>query len=170
MSLKEPGERSCLISCNRVGIPSCARAAIAKTSVKHITTDGFIGTPPLEKRTGGVESTPYSCKTRSVSVRIASLLPSATEIVCALGARAGLVGRSHECDFPARIEEVPLLTSARIAPLPSSKAIDPAVRHILAHALAIYQIPVERLREARPNVIVTQALWEGGAVSLDDVR
>jgi len=103
-------------------------------------------------------------------VRIASLLPSATEIVCALGARAGLVGRSHECDFPAGIEEVPVLTSARIEPLPSSKAIDRAVRDILADALAIYQIAVERLREARPDVIVTQDLCEVCAVSLDDVR
>jgi iron complex transport system substrate-binding protein len=103
-------------------------------------------------------------------VRIASLLPSATEIVCALGSRAELVGRSHECDFPAGIEDVPVLTSARIEPLPSSSAIDRAVREILRDALAIYQIDVERLREARPDVIVTQDLCNVCAVSLDDVR
>lgn len=103
-------------------------------------------------------------------MRIASLLPSATEILCALGARAELVGRSHECDFPAGLAEVPVLTSARIGPLPSSKAIDRAVRDLLADALAIYQIDVERLREARPDVIVTQDLCEVCAVSLDDVR
>jgi iron complex transport system substrate-binding protein len=103
-------------------------------------------------------------------VRIASLLPSATEIVCTLGARAELVGRSHECDFPPGLEDVPVLTSARIEPLPSSRAIDRAVREVLADALAIYRIDLERLREARPDVIVTQDLCDVCAVSLDDVR
>jgi iron complex transport system substrate-binding protein len=104
------------------------------------------------------------------TVRIASLLPSATEIVCALGGRAELAGRSHECDFPAGLEDVPVLTSARVGPLPSSKAIDRAVREVLADALAIYQIDVEGLRQARPDVIVTQDLCDVCAVSLDDVR
>jgi len=103
-------------------------------------------------------------------VRIASLLPSATEIVCALGARSQLVGRSHECDFPEGIDDVPILTSARIEPLPSSAAIDRAVRDVLADALAIYRIDLERLRAARPDVIVTQDLCDVCAVSLDDVR
>jgi len=103
-------------------------------------------------------------------VRIASLLPSATEIVFALGARAELVGRSHECDFPPGVEDVPVLTSARIEPFPSSKAIDRAVRDVLRDALAIYQIDLEGLRQARPDVIVTQDLCNVCAVSLDDVR
>lgn len=103
-------------------------------------------------------------------MRIVSLLPSATEIVCALGAGAQLVGRSHECDFPAGVEEVPVLTSARVGSLPPSKGIDRAVRDALKDALAIYQIDAERLRQARPDVIVTQDLCEVCAVSLDDVR
>ena len=103
-------------------------------------------------------------------MRIASLLPSATEIVCALGSRPQLVGRSHECDFPAGIEDLPVLTSARIRPLPSSQAIDRAVRDVLRDALAIYQIDVDRLREIRPDVIVTQDLCNVCAVSLDDVQ
>ncbi|MDF2694274.1 MAG: putative periplasmic substrate-binding protein [Labilithrix sp.] len=103
-------------------------------------------------------------------MRIASLLPSATEIVCILGARGELVGRSHECDHPAGIEHVPVLTSARIGPLPSSKAIDAAVRDIVKDALAIYDIDVAGLDAARPDVIVTQDLCDVCAVSLDDVR
>ncbi len=103
-------------------------------------------------------------------MRIASLLPSATEIVCALGARAELVGRSHECDFPAGVESVPVLTSARIGPLPSSRAIDAAVRDVLEDALAIYQIDLEGLRQARADLIVTQDLCDVCAVSLHDVR
>ena len=103
-------------------------------------------------------------------MRIAALLPSATEMVCALGVRADLVARSHECDFPPGVEELPVLTSARIGPLPSSRAIDSAVRDALRDALSIYQIDLPRLREARPEVIVTQDLCEVCAVSLDDVR
>jgi iron complex transport system substrate-binding protein len=103
-------------------------------------------------------------------VRIASLLPSATEIVCALGAREALVGRSHECDHPAGVDSLPVLTRARIGPLPSSRAIDQAVRDVVADALAIYEIELDALRVARPDVIVTQDLCDVCAVSLDDVR
>ena len=103
-------------------------------------------------------------------MRIASLLPSATEIVCALGARAELVGRSHECDFPDGIDDVPVLTSARIETSDSSRAIDTAVRSVLTDALAIYRIDLDGLREARPDVIVTQDLCDVCAVSLNDVR
>ncbi|MFL5311078.1 MAG: cobalamin-binding protein, partial [Myxococcales bacterium] len=101
-------------------------------------------------------------------MRIVSLLPSATEILCALGARAELVGRSHECDFPAGVEQVPVLTSSRIGPLPSSQAIDSSVRDVLENALAIYDIDLERLRRAAPEVIVTQDLCDVCAVSIDD--
>jgi iron complex transport system substrate-binding protein len=103
-------------------------------------------------------------------VRIVSLLPSATEIVCALGARDELVGRSHECDYPAGIESTPELTSARIGPLPTSRAIDAAVRDVLKDALAIYEIDAELLRDVQPDVIVTQDLCDVCAVSLEDVQ
>jgi iron complex transport system substrate-binding protein len=105
-----------------------------------------------------------------VGVRIVSLLPSATEILCALGVRDHLVGRSHECDCPPGVDVLPVLTSARVGPLPTSRAIDTAVRDVLKDALAIYEIDVEKLREVRPDVIVTQDLCDVCAVSLEDVR
>ncbi|WP_437286550.1 ABC transporter substrate-binding protein [Sorangium sp. So ce406] len=103
-------------------------------------------------------------------MRIASLLPSATEIVCALGAKGELVGISHECDFPEGLEGLPVLTRPRLRPARSSREIDTAVRDVLRDALAVYDIDVDALRKARPDVIVTQDLCDVCAVSLDDVR
>jgi len=102
--------------------------------------------------------------------RIVSLLPSATEIVCALGAAAELVGISHECDFPAEVRDRAVLTRSRIDVDGASRAIDAAVRAVLTGALSIYAIDEERLASLGPDVIVTQDLCEVCAVSLDDVR
>lgn len=103
-------------------------------------------------------------------MRIASLLPSATEIVCAVGGGAELVGVSHECDYPAGVERLPILTRPRVALPRASGAIDRTVRDILRDALAVYEIEIERLRAAAPDVIVTQDLCDVCAVSIDDVR
>ena len=103
-------------------------------------------------------------------MRVVSLLPSATEIICALGAEDELVGISHECDFPDIIRDRPVLTSARIASHASSKAIDTAVREVVRDALSIYAVDEEKLAALAPDVIVTQDLCEVCAVSLDDVR
>jgi iron complex transport system substrate-binding protein len=102
--------------------------------------------------------------------RIVSLLPSATEIICALDARDSLVGRSHECDFPTDLEAVPVLTRARVGGLPSSEAIDRGVRELVAQSLSIYEIELESLEAARPDVVVTQDLCDVCAVGVDDVR
>jgi len=104
------------------------------------------------------------------SPRIVSLLPSATEIVCALGAGANLVGISHECDFPKNIRDRPVLTRSRIDTSASSGAIDAAVRAVLRDALSIYSVDEAMLATLAPDVIVTQDLCEVCAVSLDDVR
>jgi iron complex transport system substrate-binding protein len=102
--------------------------------------------------------------------RIASLLPSATEIVCALGAGDQLVGISHECDFPAAIRDRPVLTRSKIDSTATSRAIDAAVRAVIANALSIYAVDEDRLAQLSPDVIITQDLCEVCAVSLDDVR
>ena len=104
-----------------------------------------------------------------MNYRVASLLPSATEIVCAVGAEADLVGISHECDFPESVRRLPALTRARLRPVRSSGEIDREVRSVLQAALAVYEIELERLEAARPDVIVTQDLCDVCAVSFDDV-
>ena len=103
-------------------------------------------------------------------MRVVSLLPSATEMVCAVGAAEWLVGISHECDFPAKVRDRPVLTSARIMTSSSSKAIDVAVRGVIENALSIYAVDEAKLAALAPDVIVTQDLCEVCAVSLDDVR
>jgi iron complex transport system substrate-binding protein len=106
----------------------------------------------------------------SHSPRIVSLLPSATEIICALGADASLVGISHECDFPAAIRDRPVLTRSRIDSNGTSGAIDVAVRAMVRDALSIYAVDAAKLAALEPDVIVTQDLCEVCAVSVDDVR
>jgi iron complex transport system substrate-binding protein len=103
-------------------------------------------------------------------MRVVSLLPSATEIVCALGAADQLVGISHECDFPAEVAGRPVVTRSRIALGASSGDIDRAVRAALLDALSIYAVDAELLARLAPDVIITQDLCEVCAVSLDDVR
>lgn len=102
--------------------------------------------------------------------RIVTLLPSATEIVCALGFEDQLVGRSHECDFPASVVRLPALTEAKFNPEGTSREIDQRVKKIVADALSVYRVDAARLRELRPDVIVTQSQCEVCAVSESDVE
>jgi iron complex transport system substrate-binding protein len=102
--------------------------------------------------------------------RIVTLLPSATEIVCALGYEVELVGRSHECDYPPSVKRLPVLTRPKFNPEGSSAEVDERVKKILADALSVYRVDVELLRALRPDVIVTQSQCEVCAVSLHEVE
>jgi iron complex transport system substrate-binding protein len=100
------------------------------------------------------------------NLRIVSLLPSATEIVCALGLEDGLVGITHECDYPPSVAGKPRLTSSRIShETMTSAEIDHAVRSQLDGHGSIYHLDEARLRELKPDLILTQELCEVCAVS-----
>ncbi len=103
-------------------------------------------------------------------MRIASLLPSATEIVCALGLTDRIVGVSHECDFPPAIAGRQVLTEAKIDPRGSSADIDTAVRRLVRDGLSVYRIKEDALRAASPDLIITQEQCEVCAVSFSEVQ
>ena len=103
-------------------------------------------------------------------MRIASLLPSATEILCALGLAERIVGVSHECDHPPEIVGRPVLTEPKLDPRGRSAEIDAAVRRLVRDGLSVYRIKEDELRAARPDLIVTQEQCEVCAVSFTEVQ
>jgi iron complex transport system substrate-binding protein len=106
-----------------------------------------------------------------VTPRIVSLLPSATEIVCALGLQAWLVGVTHECDYPSSVVGKPQLTASRISHhMMTSAEIDHAVRSQLDGHGSIYDLDEARLRALDPDLILTQQLCDVCAVSYSTVE
>ncbi len=102
-------------------------------------------------------------------MRIVSLLPSATELICGLGLRQQLVGGSHECDYPNSVIGLPVLTSSRIPEGLDSGSIDHLVTEQLKSDQALYDLNIDVLTSLRPDLIVTQALCDVCAVSGNDV-
>jgi iron complex transport system substrate-binding protein len=102
-------------------------------------------------------------------VRIVSLLPSATEIVCEIGLADRLVGVSHECDHPAAVRSLPKLTRSLLDADAPSGAIDAAVRGRIRERQPLYALDADLLERLRPDLVVTQALCDVCAVAEADV-
>src|SRR2546427_9843095 len=104
-------------------------------------------------------------------MRIASLLPSATEILFALGLDDEVVGVSPECDFPAAARERPVLSRNLIHPeTMTQREIDGKVVQHLHDGGSLYHIDAELLEAAAPDGIFTQGLSEVRAASIQDVK
>ena len=103
--------------------------------------------------------------------RTVSLLPSATEIVCALGREDALVGRSHECDFPSGVAALPAVSIAQIdSERLASAEIDAAVSEALERGERLYAVDAGTLTALRPELVITQTLCRVCAVEGDGVR
>jgi iron complex transport system substrate-binding protein len=103
-------------------------------------------------------------------MRIVSLVPSATEMLFALGLGSDLIAVTHECDYPPAATELPKVTRDVLPAGISAAEIDAAVRERTLAGESIYQLDGETLHELAPDLIITQALCTVCAVSLDDVR
>src|SRR5437588_6761437 len=115
---------------------------------------------------------PFSPPTRAgaVPMRIVSLVPSATEMLFALGLGPDLIAVTHECDYPPAALELPRVTRDVLPPGLSSAEIDAAVKDLTLQGQSIYELDAEMLHDLRPDLIVTQALCSVCAVSFEDVR
>jgi len=103
-------------------------------------------------------------------MRIVSLVPSATEMLFALGLGDEVAAVTHECDYPPQVADLPRVTSDVIGAGLAPAEIDRAVRALTEEGRSIYELDEARLRALQPDLIVTQALCAVCAVSYDEVR
>jgi iron complex transport system substrate-binding protein len=102
-------------------------------------------------------------------MRIASLVPSATEMAFALGLGDQMVAVTHECDYPPQARNLPHLTRTVLQPGLDAREIDSAVKATVAEGRALYELDEEPLERLAPDLIVTQAVCDVCAVSYEDV-
>jgi iron complex transport system substrate-binding protein len=102
-------------------------------------------------------------------MRIASLVPSSTEMLFAIGLGDDVVGVTHECDWPPEARELPHLTNTVLPEGLSAGEIDAAVKQVVGEGRALYSLDEARLAELAPDLIVSQAVCDVCAVSYEDV-
>ncbi len=103
-------------------------------------------------------------------MRIVSLIASSTEIVWSLGLGEEQVGRSHECDYPAQVTALPVLTEPKFPVDGTSAEIDRRVKQTLTDSVSVYRVFADRLEALAPDLVITQAQCEVCAVSERDVE
>jgi iron complex transport system substrate-binding protein len=102
-------------------------------------------------------------------MRIASLVPSATEMLFALGLGESVVAVTHECDYPREARSLPQLTRTVLPSGLDARGIDTAVKATVGEGQALYELDEDRLESLEPDLIVTQAVCDVCAVSYEDV-
>ena len=103
-------------------------------------------------------------------MRIASLLPSASEIVCDIGLKDNLVAISHECNYPKSLEGLKVVTNSSIDSNQEQREIDTQVRKKVQSKLPLYEINTQLLNELKPDVIITQGLCDVCAISSSEIE
>ena len=103
-------------------------------------------------------------------MRIASLLPSASEIVCDIGLKDYLVAISHECNYPKSLEGLKVVTNSSIDSNQEQREIDTQVRKKVQSKLPLYEINAQLLNELKPDVIITQGLCDVCAISSSEIE
>ena len=103
-------------------------------------------------------------------MRIASLLPSASEIVCDIGLKDNLVAISHECNYPKSLEGLKVVTNSSIDSNQEQLEIDTQVRKKVQSKLPLYEINAQLLNELKPDVIITQGLCDVCAISSSEIE
>jgi iron complex transport system substrate-binding protein len=103
-------------------------------------------------------------------MRVVSLVPAATELVCALGRAAALVGVSHECDFPPEVCTLPKVTRPRFEATGTSRTIDEQVRRALARGEPLYEVLPDMLRALLPDVVLVQDQCQVCALPASEVE
>lgn len=112
----------------------------------------------------------YPKPAQNSNLRVLSLLPSATEIVWALGKGDWLVGRSHECDFPEEVKKLPVVTRSLVSSGLTGQEIHNQVVQKMHAGLSLYEIDQVLLKSLAPDVVITQDQCEVCAVSLEQVE
>jgi len=103
-------------------------------------------------------------------MRVVSLLPASTEIICALGGFDTLAGVTHECDHPPEVQLLPRVTRSVVDPAWAPSEVDARVRELSQRGEPLYALDEQRIALLCPDVIVTQAVCDACAVSEQDVR
>ena len=103
-------------------------------------------------------------------MRIVSLVPSASEIICDLGLKKSLVAVSHECNYPASLNELPIITSSSIDNSVPQIQINNLVRTKVAENKSLYEINDQLLNDLAPDTIITQGVCDVCAVSDNQVE
>ncbi len=101
---------------------------------------------------------------------IVSLLPSTTEIIAALGLEEELIGRSHECDEPKSVQQLPACTQPKFDPDGQSYEINQRIKALLQEGLSVYRVEAKQLARLEPDIIITQDHCEVCAASVDEVK
>ncbi len=103
-------------------------------------------------------------------MKIVSLVPSASEIICDLGLEKNLVGVSHECNYPKSLRKINTVTSSNIDSTKSQKEIDELVREKVNENSPLYEVDTNQINQLKPDIIITQGVCDVCAISSDQVE